>query len=124
MLVLRSAVAIALDLPDFLPIDGIQADDFRFAGLGVAVAVDQLQIEPAAIQQGRGGEAELDIELAVLRGDVQFPDLFPADGVATERAVGEKGPDVLAIGAGRRGSKIPFVVAATISLPKRESTIV
>ncbi len=90
-------------LPDFTAIVLIQRDHFRSA------AMNERQIQPIAVQQRRGGHAPHDVELPIAILHVEFPDFVPLEVVTRQIAAAHVGPDVLAVGAGRRRGRITFV---------------
>lgn len=89
--------------PDFVAGQGVQCQH------RAAAAMQQLQIEPIAGEDRTRRHAELDVELAVLVLDVELPDLLAADRVTGQIAGAHEGPNVPAIGRGRRRGEVAFV---------------
>ena len=92
------------DLPHFLAGRLVQGDDLGPAG------VDQLQVEPVAVEQRRGVHAVLDVELAVAVLHVELPHFLAVEVEAGQVAGADEGVDVLAVRAGRGRGVIPLAV--------------
>src|SRR5262245_24631800 len=105
MLVLATAVAFALHLPDFLAGGLVQGDDLPSPG------VDQLEIEAVAFQYRRGVHTEAVLELAVAILDVELPNLLAVKVQPSQVAASKESPDVFAVGVGRGGGVVSLTAA-------------
>src|SRR5260221_8753970 len=99
------AVAITrpIDLPDLLPRGLIQGHH------DIRIRVQQLQVEPVAVEHRRRVHSELNIESAVSVLQIEFPNLVAIEIEAAKVTRTDEHPDVLAIRAGRSRGAVTLV---------------
>src|SRR6185503_20883750 len=103
VLALRARVARARPLPAVLSGHLVDRQKVRRAG------VEALQVERVAVEDGRGGHAELNPVFAVPLLELRFPDFLALEVVAGQVPGPDEGPDVPAVGGGRRARVIALV---------------
>ena len=119
LLALFAGVGRSRLTPDFVPRGGVQGHNRR------AAAVQQLQVQPAVVEDRRRRHAELNVELAILVLHVVLPDLFAIDRVTGQFPRPHEGPHVPAVGRRRGRGEVAFIaahraiVARNLTLPKQ-----
>ena len=86
-----------------------QGHDDRLVRRCVPVAVDELAIEPIAVEHGRRAHSVTDPELAVALLKIEAPGRIAVEVETGQVAAAHQRPDVLSVGDRRGGTRIPLV---------------
>src|SRR5262245_8480295 len=105
MLALGAGVTGTLVMPDLLARGGVQGEHVS------AARVDELQVQPPAVEHGGRSHAKCNLELAIAVLQVELPLGLTIWSEAADLAAAHRGPYVLAVGAWRGGRGIAFVAA-------------
>src|SRR5262249_6875315 len=97
MLNFAAAFAEALLSANLLSGRLVEAHDDGFLRLDPVITVDQLQIQPFAVQDRRGGHSECNVEFSVAILKVELPSFIPVKVVTGEDAGSYEGPHKLSV---------------------------